>query len=193
MRSITLKNLLGSSIAWLVCITICADEATPEPYPPEVWAANPSIRSVRVSPDGKYLSMIRFEDPKILSGPAIYIYDITDPEGMELVLRQTSEPMDIQAYSWVSDTTFVMNLRQQVRRQTQGFNRGVFEYKLVLVDAEKKSQKAFGSESGGVVHVLPREADKGYDRYPGGRSTEWSNGYRVSTHSVLRARSRIGK
>lgn len=160
MGNVALKYLLGSSMAWLACAAVCADDATPEPYPPEVWAANPSIRSVRVSPDGQYLSMIRFEDPKILSGPAIYIYDITDPKGMELVLRQTSEPMDIQAYSWVSDTTFVMNLRQQVRRQTQGFNRGVFEYKLVLVDAEKKTQKAFGAESGGVVHVLPEKPTK---------------------------------
>ncbi|MXW52439.1 MAG: S9 family peptidase [Gammaproteobacteria bacterium] len=160
MRNVALKYLLSSSIAWLVCVAVCAEDATPEPYPPDVWAANPSIRTVRVSPDGQYLSMIRFEDPKILSGPAIYIYDITDPDDMKLVLRQTSEPMDIQAYSWVSDTTFLMNLRQQVRRQTQGFNRGVFEFKLVLVNVEDKTQKAFGSESGGVVHVLPEKPTK---------------------------------
>ena len=160
MRNVALKYFLSSSIAWLVCVAVFADDATPEPYPPDVWAANPSIRSVRVSPDGKYLSMIRFEDPKILSGPAIHIYDITVPEGMKLVHRQTSAPMDIQAYSWVSDTTFVMNLRQQVRRQTQGFNRGVFDFKLVLVNVKDKSQKAFGSESGGIVHVLPEKPTK---------------------------------
>lgn len=160
MRNVALKCFLSSSFLWFLCAAVCAQDATPEPYPPEVWAANPSIRSVRVSPDGKYLSMIRFEDPKILSGPAIYIYDITGSDGMELVLRQTSEPMDIQAYSWVSDTNFVMNLRQQVRRQVQGFNRGVFEFKLVLVNVKEKSQKAFGSESGGVVHVLPEKPTK---------------------------------
>lgn len=155
-----MKYFLTSCIAWLVCVVVCADDPTSDPYPPEVWAANPSIRSVRVSPDGKYLSMIRFEDPKMLSGPSIEIFDITDPDGMQLVHRQTSDPMDIQAYSWVSDTTFLLNLRQRVRRQVQGFNRGVFEYKLVLVNVEDKSQRAFGSESGGVVHVLPDKPTK---------------------------------
>lgn len=160
MRNVALKWVLSSSITWLVCVTVCADVANSEPYPPEVWAANPSIRSVRVSPDGKYLSMIRFENPKILASPSIEIFDITVDEGMKLVHRQTSAPMDILGYSWVSDTAFTMELRQQVRRQVQGFNRGVFEYKLVLVDVKEKSQKAFGSESGGVVHVLPEKPTK---------------------------------
>ncbi|MCY3885434.1 MAG: prolyl oligopeptidase family serine peptidase [Gammaproteobacteria bacterium] len=160
MRSVTLKCFLSSLTIWLVCGSVFADDASLEPYPPEVWAANPSIRTVRVSPDGTYLSMIRFKDPKVLSGPSIEIFDITDPEGMKLVHRQSAEPMDIQAYSWVSDSTFLLNLRQQVRRTVQGFNRGVFEYKLVLVNVKDKSQKAFGSESGGVVHVLPEKPTK---------------------------------
>lgn len=131
-----------------------------EPYPPEVWAANPNIRSVRVSPNGKYLSMLRFEDPRRLSGPFIEVFDISGAEVMELVHRQRSDPMHIQGYSWVSDTTFVMSLRQQVRRQVEGFNRGVFEFQVALVDIAEKAIKDFGAGSGGLVHILPEKPNK---------------------------------
>ena len=159
------RNLLGCMLLGLATICIAQEDSTTqeetvEPYPPEVWAANASIRSVRLSPDGKFLSMIRFSDPRYLAGPSIEIFDLTGKDGMELVHRQKSDPMDITGYSWVSNTSFVMNLRQQVRRQVEGFNRGVFEYKVALVDVEKKTMKSFGSDSGGVVHVLPEKPTK---------------------------------
>lgn len=151
----------------LGCLALVASEEETDvseealqPYPPEVWAANPNIRSVRVSPNGKYLSMLRFEDPRRLSGPFIEVFDITGSETMELVHRQRSDPMHIQSYSWISDSTFVMTLRQQVRRQTEGFNRGVFEYQVALVDVAKKAIKDFGAGSGGVVHILPEQPNK---------------------------------
>ncbi len=159
MRNINIQNSLGYLVLLLAALAVGAEE--PEaPYPPEVWAQNPSIRNVRLSPDGTLLSMIRFEDAKNLAGPSIEVFDITGEEGMELVHRQLSDPMQIVNYSWVSNTAFVMTLRQQVRRQIEGFNRGVFEYKIALVDVVDKTNKSFGNDSGGVVHVLPEKPSK---------------------------------
>ncbi len=152
--------LLASSAAVASAQEADNSDESFEPYPPEVWAANPNIRTVRVSPNGKYLSMLRFEDPRRLSSPFIEVFDISGSEGMELVHRQRSDPMHIQGYSWVSDSTFVMSLRQQVRRQVEGFNRGVFEFQVALVDVAEKTIKDFGAGSGGLVHILPEKPNK---------------------------------
>lgn len=150
----------------LVCFLILSIGSLPlaaveeeELYPPEIWAANASVRSVAVSPDGKYLSMIRNPDELSIATPVIEVFDISDGE-MKIALRQDADPMDIQGYTWISPTSFVMSLRQQVRRNIEGFNQGVFEYRLALVDVVEKSQKSFGAQSGGVVHVLPNEPNK---------------------------------
>ena len=128
-------------------------------YPPEVWAANESVFGVSVSPDGNYLSMVRNADEMTVAKPVIEVFDVTEGK-MELVLRQNADPMDIQGYSWISSSAFVMSLRQQVRRNIEGFNRGVFEYRLALVDVTAKKVKPLGEQSGGIVHVLPNKPNK---------------------------------
>lgn len=132
-----------------------------DPYPPEIWAGNPTMSNARVSPNGDYLSWISWDDPTSTGGPVILVFDINTEDGeWELILRQSSTHMQIQGYDWVGPKTFVMSLRQQVRRQTQGFNQGVWASELVLVDVEKKEQKSFGEGSGGLAHVLPDEPTK---------------------------------
>ena len=169
-----LKKLFVLSLCSFLTITIFAQEgadtadaeAEPEPnesasYPPAIWAANPTMSSARVSPGGDYLSWISWDDPQSTGGPVILVFDINTEDGeMELILRQNSDPMQIQGYNWVGPKTFVMSLRQQVRRQTQGFNRGIFASELALVDVEEKAIKSFGEGSGGIAHILPNEPNK---------------------------------
>lgn len=133
-----------------------------EPYPPEVWAANPGMATVRVSPDGKYLSYISFEDESSVDGPVILVFDITGESGkeMELIHRQKAENMQIQTYRWISPTSLVMALRAQVRRQTQGFNQGVFAGKIALVNVIDKTMQTFDESIAGLAHVLPLEPNK---------------------------------
>lgn len=132
-----------------------------EPYPPEVWAANPGMATVRVSPDGKYLSWISYEDATTVGGPVILVFDISSEDGeMELVLRQKAEHMQIQTYRWISPTSFVMALRAQVRRQTQGFNQGVFASKVALVNVVEKTMETADESIAGIAHVLPLEPTK---------------------------------
>ena len=154
---------LKHHVAFLLLISVwslpSAAVEEEELYPPEVWAANASVRNVSVSPDGKYLSMVRNPDEMTIATPVIEVFDISVAP-MQLVLRQDAEPMEIQGYTWISPSAFVMSLRQQVRRQIEGFNRGVFEYRLALVDVAGKKMKTFGEQSGGVVHVLPSEPNK---------------------------------
>ncbi len=130
-------------------------------YPPELWAANPNMATVRVSPDGKYLSWISYDDATSTAGPTILVYDLTAEDGnMELVHRQKAEHMQIQTYSWISPTSFVMLLRQQVRRQTQGFNQGIFATEITLVNVAEKTMKNFGEGVGGIAHILPEKPNK---------------------------------
>lgn len=134
---------------------------TVEAYPPEVWAANPGMATVRVSPDGKYLSWISYEDATSVDGPVILVFDISDESGeLELVLRQKAEHMQIQTYRWISPTSFVMALRAQVRRQTQGFNQGIFASKVALVDVVEKTMQTADESIAGIAHVLPLEPTK---------------------------------
>ena len=134
---------------------------TVSPYPPEIWAANPGMATVRVSPDGKYLSWISYEDATSVDGPVILVFDISNEDGeLELVLRQKAEHMQIQTYRWISPTSFVMALRAQVRRQTQGFNQGVFANRVALVNVAKKTMNTFDEGTGGIAHVLPHEPNK---------------------------------
>ena len=134
---------------------------TVEPYSPEVWAANPGMTTVRVSPDGKYLSWISYEDASSIDGPVILVFDITGEDGeMELVLRQRAEHMQVLTYRWISPTSFVMALRAQVRQQARGFNQGIFANRVALVNVAKKTMDTFDEGTGGIAHVLPHEPTK---------------------------------
>ncbi|MXZ44056.1 MAG: S9 family peptidase [Gammaproteobacteria bacterium] len=133
---------------------------TVEPYPPEVWAANPGMATVRVSPDGKYLSWVSYEDATSVDGPVILVFDISGEGEMELVHRQKAEHMQILTYRWLSPTSFVMALRAQVRQQTRGFNQGVFASRIALVDVVSKEMETVDESIAGIAHVLPLEPTK---------------------------------
>ena len=92
--------------------------ASAEPYPLEYFALRDVMSNVEISPDGQYLGLMKI--PAKDAEPIIEVYDAGDL-GKE-PFRVNADPMEITAFNWVSDTTLVMSLRQQVRDKIEGYN-----------------------------------------------------------------------
>ena len=127
-----------------------------EPYPLEYWALDAVISNVDISPDGKYLALKKVPHKK--ADPIIEVYDASDL-GKE-PFRMNADPMQIQAFYWVSDTKFVFIARQQVRDVIEGYNQGVFESRIAMVDVEKKEIKKFDVANPSIENLLVNDPDK---------------------------------
>lgn len=127
-----------------------------ESLPPSVWADR-DIMTAQLSRDGTYIGLLRAykesDDP-----PRIEVFKT---ENMELVHRQFSDPMRIQGFYWINDTKFVMFLSQQIRDRIEGFNRGVYGGRVVMVDIIAKAESAFSVDAPPrLVHLVPDDPDK---------------------------------
>ena len=127
-----------------------------EPYPLEYWALRPVISNVAVSPDGKYLGLVKI--PSKDGNPIIEIYDAADLA--KEPFRLNADPMEIQGFSWASDRDLLFRLRQKVRDRIEGFNQGVYEYKLAVLDVEAQKMRSFESERSGIVNILSKQPNK---------------------------------
>ena len=128
------------------------------PIPVSTWADR-DIISAQLSRDGTYIGLLRAYTESD-DAPRVEIFRVED---MELVARQMANPMRIQQFFWINDSKFVMFLSQQIRSQIEGFNRGVFGAKVVVVDVTKETDResAFSVEATPQVrHMLPEEPDK---------------------------------
>lgn len=117
----------------------------------QLWALDAQISSVRLSPSGNHLALIRRlgqSEDRILE-----VYDANDLEGEPY--RVNADPMEIQSFFWVSDAAVVIQLRQRVRDQIDGFNRGVFEYSLTMLDIESSEMTKLDEPGSSVVSNLP--------------------------------------
>lgn len=127
-----------------------------EPYPLEYWALDAVISNVDISPDGKYLALKKVPHKK--ADPIIEVYDASDLS--KEPFRMNADPMQIQAFYWVSDTKFVFIARQQVREVIEGYNQGVFESRIAMVDVEKKEIKKFDVANPSIENLLVNDPDK---------------------------------
>lgn len=130
--------------------------AKAEPYPLEYWALRNVISNVQVSPDGKYLSAMKIEARD--ADPVLVIYDASDFSKDPFTLN--AAPMEITNYGWVSDQDIVVAFRQKVRDQIEGFNQGVYENMLALLDVEKEEIEKFREVNPRVENLLPENPDK---------------------------------
>ena len=129
---------------------------TNAPYPLDYFAMRAVVSNVSVSPDGKHLALM-----KILSkdgDPIVEIYEAADLD--KAPFRMDADPMEIEFFSWVSDRDILFRLRQQVRKQIEGFNQGVYEYKWGMLDVERKKLRSFSAERAQIVGVLPNKPNK---------------------------------
>ena len=135
---------------------LAASEADIKPYPLDYFARRAVIGNVRVSPDGARLALMKIPSRK--GDPVIEVYDAADL-GKE-PFRMNADPMEITYFRWVSDTDILFDLRQQVRKRIEGFNRGTYEYRLGLVNVETRKLKSFDEYGIYLQHRLPRKPNK---------------------------------
>jgi len=146
-----------------ICLTALAAPAAislaeaPEPYPLDYWALREVINRAQVSPDGKYLGLMKIASKD--GNPVIEVYDAAELSE-EPVFRLNADPMEITNFWWASDNDIVFTLRQKVRDKIEGFNEGVYETKLAVVDVESKKMDAFDEVNPTVEHLVPSKPNK---------------------------------
>ncbi|MBT8103667.1 MAG: prolyl oligopeptidase family serine peptidase [Gammaproteobacteria bacterium] len=136
--------------------SLAALAADLEPYPLEYWALRPVINNVQVSPDGKYLGLMKI--PTKDGNPIIEVYETADLD--KEPFRLNADPMEITNFYWVSDKDIVFTLRQKVRDRIEGFNQGVYENRLAVVDVIKKKMRSFDESNAAIEHLLPNKPSK---------------------------------
>ncbi len=146
--------LLGTLLISITDVTSAAVYA--KPYPLEYFALRDVMSNVRISPDGKYLGLMKI--PTKDDNPIIEVYEAADLS--KEPFRVNAEHMEITGFDWVSDTNFVMSLRQQVRDKIEGYNQGVYEYRIASVDVKKEKVKSFDELGASIWNLLPNEPDK---------------------------------
>ncbi len=154
-RAAGMRTTLAAALC-LASLSVGASEAPPEPYPLEYWALRDTFRNVALSADGTYMGLLRI--PSRGADPIIEVYETADLA--KEPFRLDADPMEITGYSWISDTVIVFGLRQRVRDKIEGFNRGVYEYKLVMLDVPAKTMKDLSDQNVSVAHPLPKQPNK---------------------------------
>ena len=129
---------------------------TTEPYPLEYWALRSVISQAQISPDGKYLALMKI--PSKDGNPIIEVYESDDLE--KAPFRLNASPMEITNIYWASEKDLVFTLRQQVRDQIEGFNQGVFETKLAIVDVKNKKMEEFEEVNPAIENLLHHKPGK---------------------------------
>ncbi len=148
LAGVLLAATLGSTAAF-------AGEA-PEPYPLEYWALREVINNAQVSPDGKRLGLMKI--PSKDGNPIIEVYDAADLE--KEPFRINADPMEITSFYWASSKDIVFTLRQKVRDKIEGFNRGVYETRIAVVDVKKEKMRSFDETDPTIIDLLPNKPKK---------------------------------
>jgi len=146
-----------------------------EPYPLDYWALREVINNVQVSPDGKYLGLMKI--PSKTANPVIEVYETANLD--KKPFRIGAKKMEVTNFYWASDKDVVFTLRQKVRDKIDGFNQGVYETKIAVADVKKKKMRSFDESNPSIVDLLQDKPDKiiisfteGDDDGPGSKLSE---------------------
>lgn len=148
LAALCLVSVLGKTVA-------VADEA-PEPYPLDYWALREVINNAQVSPDGKYLGIMKIPSKK--ANPVIEVYETADLS--KKPFRVGAKKMEVTNFYWASDKDIVFTMRQKVRDKIEGFNRGVYETKIAVADVKKKKMRSFDESNPTIVDLLRSKPGK---------------------------------
>ena len=154
-RAAGMRTTLAAALC-LASLAVGASEAPPEPYPLEYWALRSVVSNVALSRDGAYMGLMKI--PSRDANAIIEVYETADLT--KEPFRLDADPMEIIQYSWVSDDALVFVLRQKVRDKIDGYNRGVYEFKVALLDVSKRKTTELGKRNLNVHHPLPEQPDK---------------------------------
>ncbi len=157
--------------------SVAVGVAAPEPYPLDYWALRPVINAAQVSPDGKYIGIMKIPSKK--ANPVIEVYDAANLDKDNPIFTLNADPMEITNFFWASDNDIIFYLRQKVRDKIEGWNRGVYETRLAVVDVETKKMEAFDESNPLIENLLPNDPGKiiisfqeGGDDGPGAKLAE---------------------
>jgi dienelactone hydrolase len=100
-----------------------------DPPPLELFATYEAVDNVALSPDGRYLALMRL--PARNANYIIEVFDTTDLS--QQPTRFGADRMEIQSYSWVGPEHIWVSFRQQVRDMVRDTNQGVFESKRAII------------------------------------------------------------
>lgn len=128
----------------------------PEPYPLEYWALRSVIDNVQVSPSGEYLALMKI--PSKDGNPIVEVYEADDLS--KKPFRFGADPMEITGFYWASDRDIVFTLRQKVRDRIEGFNQGVYENRIAVLDVVKEEFEQFDESDPSIVSLLPNKPNK---------------------------------
>ena len=133
-----------------------ASPATAEPYPLEYWALRDVISNVSVSPDGSRVALLRI--PNRDANPVLEVYDASNFEAEPF--RMDGGRMEITQLYWVGNQDIIVSFRQKARDKIEGFNQGVYEYKIAMLDVVEKEVEEMREVNPTVENLLPGQPDK---------------------------------
>jgi dipeptidyl aminopeptidase/acylaminoacyl peptidase len=136
-------------------LLLAATSLAAEPYPLEYWALREVVSNVQVSPDGKRVALMKI--PTRDGNPVIEVYDASNFE--KEPFRVNADPMEITSFDWLGDHSIVVRLRQKVRDKIEGFNQGVYEFRIALLDVKKETIEQIREANPTVENLLPNDPD----------------------------------
>ncbi len=126
--------------------------AQTEPVPLEAWAIREVMQNVAINPSGSHIAWM--SNTAREGNPIIQIYETGKFD--EKPTNVGADTMEIQQYSWVTDTKMIVAFRQKVRRRIEGFNQGVYENKLAMFDTDSNKFTELGNNFS-IASMLPEE------------------------------------
>ena len=148
MRNRPLVGWLGAT---LMLGLVAPSMASQEPYPLDYFALREVVNNVQVSPDGKWLAMLKI--PTKDGDPSLVVHDVADLEAEPLIVG--ADPMEITSYYWASDEHIIMILRQRVGKMVKRQEGSVFRSKFAILDVKDKRFDDFDAAFPNVENVLP--------------------------------------
>jgi len=148
--------LVGLYLTGMLGLNAASIAAAPEPYPLEYWALREVINNVQVSPDGRYLGLMKI--PSKDGNPVIEVYEAANLN--KKPFRLNADPMEITSFYWASDNDIIFTLRQKVRDKIEGFNQGVYETRLAVVNVGTKKMRSFDELNPSIENLLPNKPGK---------------------------------
>ncbi|MCF6287620.1 MAG: prolyl oligopeptidase family serine peptidase [Proteobacteria bacterium] len=143
-------------VTLIITFSVQAKSTKVKPFPLEYFAQRATISDIALSPNGKKLAMLHIREQK--ANPVLEIYNANNLKSKPF--RINAEPMEIVGYGWVSNDDIILSFRQKVRDKIDGFNRGVYEYKLAKLDLRTNKIREYKQIGARIVNLLPHKPNK---------------------------------
>jgi len=168
-----MKKLFGCSILAMVMAAAIPNQAiakdgkggvvAKDAVPMEYWALPSTMRNARLSPDGKYLALVRAQSKK--GQPIVEILEVDNLT--KKPHRIGADSMRITGFDWISNTDMTIGFEKQVSKRIKGFNQGASKSKLARFSMDDKKFEELTDDTSSItmVNTLPNDNDHVLMRY----------------------------